>query len=168
MITAELDSKSQETLNALSNFLGYWEESIHKNLPEELAKKAQEHFIPMLKVRPEGSQGNLERSIRYEIRQTGDGWEVDYHGLFYGIYMDTGNFDPRDVLNAKDYHLGAFPIDARLGHTLYKSTIHGMGSFTKDVVPTHYSEKTVEWLAEGVALEVAYHHVMEFLSGVIR
>lgn len=138
---------------------------MHERLPEELAKMAEEHFKPMLSVRPE-HKGELERSIRHEIRHTGEGWEVEYYGLFYGLYIDTGNFPPNQALYARDYHLGAFPIDARLGKSLYRATIHGMGSFTPGV-PTHYSEKTVDWLAGGVALEVAYEKAMEFLSEVV-
>lgn len=166
MFRLELDQRSWEVINRLSESLGLWEEHMHNELSEELAKKAEEHFKPMLSVRPEHT-GNLERSIRHEIRQTGDGWEVEYYGLFYGLYIDVGNFDPSTALFAADYDHRAFPVDKRLGAPYFTPIIHGMGSATPGV-PTHYSEKTVDWLAGGAALEVAYEKVMEFLSEVIR
>lgn len=174
MITIDLDSKSWQVIDALSNFHSSWQKHMYEDLPKELAKKAEEHFKPMLAVRPNHTE-ELERSIRYEPRRTSDGWEVDYYGLYYGIFIDIGNFNEEIVkqkgksypLKAEEYGIKAFPIDKRLGTPIFSRHIHEMGSYTPGV-PTHYSEKTVEWLANGAALEVAYEHVMAFLSEVIR
>lgn len=164
-VCLKLDSRSWEVINHLANFQSSWHKHMYTELPKELAKKAEEYFKPMLAVRDKHT-GQLERSIRHEVRHNGDGWEVNYFGLAYGLFVDLGNFPPDDVRYARDYGLKAFPVDQRLGEPRFLPYIHGMGAYTPGA-PTHYSEKTVEWLANGPAVEVAYEHLMAFLSEVV-
>lgn len=142
-----------------------WDTYMNTEYPRELAKKAEEHFKPMLSVRPVHT-GKLEQSITHEVNNTGDGWSIDWYGLFYGLYMDVGNFDPNMTLYAADYGLKFFPVDKRLGASMKAQKIHGMGAKTKDS-PTHYSEKTVEWLANSEAGELGMHYMTEFLDGLV-
>lgn len=166
MISIELDSATWKVIDSLSRFERAWHLHMYEELPKELAKKAEEHFKPMLAVRP-NHRGDLKDSIRHEIHHKGDGWEVNFFGLGYGILIDVGNFPADDVLFAAEYDHIAFPADKRLGEPFFTPFIHGMGHHTTGV-PTHYSEKTVQWLAQGASMEVVYDHVMRFLSEVTR
>lgn len=168
MISLELDTKSWELLNKLYNSSSLWEQHMHHEFPKELAEAAKEHMIPMLAVRPVHNQ-DLERSIRYDTVHMGNVWEVNFYGFLYGLYVDQGNFPSGDVIYAASKGLRYFPVDARLPElpTYRAELIHGMGAQTTGA-PTHYSEKTVDWLANGKALEVAYKYMDAFLAEVIK
>lgn len=172
-ISIELDSKSWEVINSLVDYKSAWFRHMYDNLPVKLAKEAKDHFTPLLSARQE-HRGDLERSIRYEVNKHGSGWNIDYYGLDYGRYVDSGNFPQSEVKYASSYtskktgkKLRAFPIDKRFGAPIFRPYIHGMGSHTP-TAPTHYSEKTVDWLAQGKATELAFEELLAFLSQVIK
>lgn len=165
MFTAEFDEKSWRQITHLLEFSGTWDHHMHDELADDLAVSAMEHFKTMLHVRPEHS-GDLERSIKYDIAHGGNDFEISYEGLFYGLFMDTGNF-PASTQIFRDNGKG-FPISHARGQApfMYSKSIHGMGSIHPDA-PTHYSEKTVKWLADDEATKLASLQLQEFLQWVV-
>lgn len=163
MFALSLDQRAEEVVARLSLAEVHWASSFEA-MAKELAILAENYFKPMLAVRPNHT-GATESSIRHEIHMSSDGFEITYYGLLSANYMDEGNFPPGAVLAADYYGYRAFPIDKRLGQPTFARTIHGMGARTPGV-PTHWSEKTVEWLADGVAADLALRHVAEFLKAV--
>lgn len=159
------DDETKVIFERIAHWYPHWYEHINHKVPEKLAHEAQKHFEPMLHVRPQ-TTNRLRDSIQAHIQPTGEGWKIDYYGLLHGLYIDEGNFDPGVQMFARDKGLKYFPVDARLGEKKRFQYIHGMGAKTPGA-PTHFSQKTVDWLAEGKAIEIAYDHVMMFLNEVI-
>lgn len=168
----ELTGKwTQSSWDQADKFLAFrddWDTFMTKTA-KELADYAQEYFKPMLNVRnnPRGN-GDTKESIQSEINHSADGFDIEYTGLLSAYYMDVGNFPAGQEMWANSYGMKAFPVDQRFyGKGMpYATVIHGMGHFTSGV-PTHWSEKTAEHLAEGKALEIAVDHFAEFLRGVV-
>jgi hypothetical protein len=171
-LNISLDSRSTKQLNYILNFSGSWDQALHKDLSEDLAKEAMEYFKPLLHVRPNYS-GDLEKSIKYKTKVRNNrntGFDIEYTGLFYGNYMDEGNADgfPGGVLHASSYGMKGFPVfDQRRGKLVaYSPTIHPMGHYTHDAV-THWAERTVDWLAGKSAADLAAKHMSDFLDWLV-
>jgi hypothetical protein len=166
----EINGKwNQSSWDQADKFLAFqddWNNFMTKTA-QELADYAQEYFKPTLNVRnnPRGN-GDTKESIEAHINRKSDGFDIDYTGLLSAYYMDVGNFPAGQEMWANSYGMKAFPVDARFGSPIYSTVIHGMGHYTSGV-PTHWSEKTVEHLAEGKALKIALEHFAEFLHGVV-
>lgn len=143
-----------EELMRLEQSLLEWD-GVMKTMAEELARISEEYFKPMLSVKPDHT-GDTEKSIRHEISHTANGFDISWYGLKSANWMDEGNFPSGVAIFAEEYGLKAFPIGKRTGKTVeFSKKIRGMGSRT-DGVPTHWAQKTVDWLAEEKALEIAY------------
>jgi hypothetical protein len=165
MINVDFDASTWAFINRLAAVTATYDEHMGSPLAEDIAKVAEEYFKPMLNVRGQHT-GALAASIQHTVTSRSNGWDLDYFGNFYGLYMDEGNFDPSVTLDASTFGMKAFPVDKRFGTPNFQSTIHGMGSLTPGV-PTHYSEKTVEYLAEDKAADLALKRMEEFLSQVV-
>jgi hypothetical protein len=165
-VTGKWNQSAWDQADKFLAFRDDWDTFMMKT-SKELADYAQEYFKPMLNVRnnPRGN-GDTRESIQSEINHSADGFDIEYTGLLSAYYMDVGNFPAGAVLDAGAFGMKAFPIDQRFGPPFLSRTIHGMGHYTSGV-PTHWSEKTAEHLAEGKGLEIAIDHFAEFLRGVV-
>lgn len=165
-VTGKWDQKAWDQADKFLAFRDDWDSFLMKT-SKELADYAQEYFKPMLNVRnnPRGN-GDTKESIKSEITMNGDGFDIEYTGLLSAYYMDVGNFPAGQEMSARSFGMKAFPVDQRFGTPNWSAVIHGMGHYTSGV-PTHWSEKTAEHLAEGKAMEIAVDHFAEFLREVV-
>jgi hypothetical protein len=165
MFNVRLDQRSWNQINRFFEGSELWEMHMHDRLSEDLAKSAKEHMKPMLHVRPVHT-GKLEQSITEQIHFNNEGFDIEFYGLLYGLWVDTGNFPPSTTIDASSYGYKAFPVDARLGASNPQRVIHGMGSQNTNA-PTHYSEKTAKWLAEDEATKIGMEHLEMWLGSVV-
>ncbi|HDR8003426.1 TPA: hypothetical protein QCY70_004941 [Bacillus cereus] len=165
MISIRWEQSAHKQVAEFNEFHSKWDH-MNRESAQRLAKMAEEYFKPMLNVRSHRT-GQTERSIEHKIKHGSDGFEIEYHGLLSALYMDEGNFPAGQTLQApRGAAQRAFPVDSRFGSPAFSPTIHGMGSLTPGA-PTHWSEKTVEYLAEGPGIDVLLHEMDAFLRQVV-
>lgn len=164
-VTFDLDERSWRQITVLASFEPHWHDHMYDELSSRLAKDAEEYFKPMVRsVRGTGT-GESEASVRHEIERSADGWDVFYYGNLGAFYMDEGNFSPDATIYRSNQM--AFPVGMREGATEFFSPyIHGMGHRTAGV-PTHYSEKTAEWLESDKAASIALESMERWLDSVV-
>lgn len=167
MIDVRLDEMSWLQIDMFLEGVEMWDLLMNRGLSEEIGKEAKDHFTPMMHARPTYT-GELEKSVETRVFNTGAGFEIEYWGFKYGQWVDTGNFPPGAVIMRVAGKGAPFPIREMKGAdpVKFSRTIHGMGSVTPGA-PTHYSEKTVTWLADGKATEVALEHLEVWLRSVV-
>lgn len=169
VFNAHFSDLALQQVERFSAFQSTWNELLHVALAHEAYTAAMEHMKPLMHVRTDVPHtGALEASLVPHTTMRGDGFETEFYGLFYGLYMDDGNDSLGEAL-ASNYGLKTFPVDVRHGSQYYKpmSVIHPMGSHTPGA-PTHYSEKTAEWLAGDSGIgEMAMKYMETWLEGVI-
>lgn len=168
MITIGWTDQALAQATRFQDFKGDWDMALYKT-SKDLADYAQQYFTPFLhsvRSSPSGN-GDTARSVKSNITHTETGFEINYTGLISAYYMDVGNFDPGYVMTAASKGLKAFPVDRRFGTPTFSGAIHGMGYRTPGV-PSHWSEETVKHMGtEGVAIEMAMKHMVEFLNEVV-
>lgn len=164
MINVELDAKSISRLARLMWAAREIRPRLRHDVAKSLAEKAVEFITPHLSVRTNVPHtGALEHSLAPVITNTGEGFDIGFMALFYGLYIDDGNDNLGEAL-ASQYGLNFFPVDFRLGsqYAHPSSVIHPMGYQTPGV-PNHWSDLTAKYLAENVAAPLAIDAVMTFL-----
>lgn len=146
MFTFEWDQKA---LNILKNFsyTKRYMSSFMNSLSKTLAKEAENQIKPNLDAKAEwnGSKhgtGNLRNSLMSKVLDSGEGFDITFESLFYGIYMDVGNGDLIMPTSSDTLTVGA-RNDA--GPITFAKQVGGVGSFTPGL-PTHFSDKTVAYL----------------------
>jgi len=158
-------------LGLLSRFMkvdSYWQPFMDA-LAKDLADLAVGHIKPMTIAQAEwngsiSGTGALSNSIASNVSRDGTGFEITFDGLFYGKYMDVGNF-PADSTISRAAHK-PFPVGQRSGGDVtFSWTIHGMGYRTPGV-PTHFSDKTAEWLYSHME-DISDLHVETFLRELV-
>lgn len=144
-----------------------WEDHMYHELSDKLAKYAIEYMRPLMHVRSVPNTGALENSLHADVQMDGMGFEIGFLGLFYGLYVDTGN-DNLGTAYASTYGLKAFPIDRRLGSKYYnpRPVIHPMGTATPNS-PTHYSDATMQHMANESAADMALRAMESFLMELV-
>jgi len=146
----------------------YWKPFMDA-LAKDLADLAVGHIKPMTVAQAEwngciNGTGALSESVKSSISMAGNGFEITFDSLYYGKYMDVGNF-PADSTITRSAHK-PFPVGARSGgEVTFSWTIHGMGHRTPGV-PTHFSENTAEWLGTHIE-SIADLHVETFLRELV-
>lgn len=160
------DDSALTTLNGLMYAHTRWENTMHKPLAQDLAKVAEDYMRPLMHVRPFFT-GALEDSLKSTVTIKGDGWEVGFEGLDYGNWVDVGQ--DYDVLYASQYGYKFFPVDRRFGAPFPAGAIHAIGKSPTSPydVPLKFSEKTLDYLANGKAVEIGEKYLSEFLDTVV-
>lgn len=164
----------EDGMRLLERFMGvepYWQ-TFMRDLAKELGDDAREHIKPFTQAVAvwNGSThgtGALSQSIQDSIAMQGNGFEITFDGLFYGNYMDVGNFPANSTIMRSSHK--PFPVGGRTATSpediIWSWQIHGMGYRTHSV-PTHFSEKTALWLAVNMN-NFADQHIETFLRGLV-
>lgn len=166
-----LDENGMKILERFMSAEPYWK-TFMADLAIELAENAREHIKPFTQAIAQwnGSThgtGALSQSIQDTVTLNGDGFEITFDGLFYGNYMDVGNFPAGSTIrraNGKPFTVGARTSSSPEDIT-WSWEIHGMGYRTPGV-PTHFSEKTALWLAVNMH-DFTDEHVNTFLRELV-
>lgn len=163
MFEVSLDSRSQQILENFMNCERYFDNA-KIEMAYILADKSLQHMRPMTYGVSEYYRGHHELADSLKARPffTSAGFEITFSGLFYGLYMDEGNFPAdavisraKSVTNPFTGRVGPAPMPVGLNRAggdqiTWVEYIHGMGHTTKGKVPTHYSVKTAEWLEKNM------------------
>lgn len=149
MLTFEWDANAQRIIDNFFNVEAYWKEFL-KDFSYELGEQSVKYMKPMTVGKSKFYTGgqNLANSLQFHSDLIASGFDVTFEGLFYGNYMDVGNFPPEAQIaraSKKPFPVGASRSPA--GEITFTRHIHGMGHYTPGV-PTHFSEKTAFWLEQ--------------------
>ena len=152
MLNIQWNPQAEQIIKNFLNPVSYWK-VFANDLSYRLGQEAIQHIKPMTHVSAyyRGNEA-LSNSLSADNKVTNDGFEVTFQGLWYGNYMDIGNF-PADVgitrTNGKAFPVGLRSSQGDMSMVTWVNTIHGMGHTTPEA-PTHFSEKTAEWLAGNI------------------
>ncbi len=151
-VVISLSPQANEIVQHFSDPKPYWQ-TFAQALSNRLGQEAVEHIKPMTHVSAY-YQGNeaLANSLAYSTSVGSRSFRVTFGGLWYGNYMDIGNFPANVGIRRSSGR--AFPVGLRsaggdYSQVTWSSTIHGMGHTTPDA-PTHFSAKTAQWLADNL------------------
>lgn len=167
MIRLNLDQQSEETLNRISASMGMWDELMHQQTANEIADAAKEYMKPLMSVRPV-TTGSAEKNLRHEVTEHGNGFEINFFSNFYINYVDEGS--PFTRLYAYTYGLRGFPIKTGEGGKVFRASISGVGmgnSPYAGMLPTHFSQRTSDYLSEDKATTIAFNNMMQWMSGAV-
>lgn len=165
-VKVDLDEHSWRQITHMASFETQWHEHMYNDLAARMAKDAQDYFKPMIRSKRGVGSGVSEATVRHEVDRLADGFDVLFYGNLGAYYMDEGNFSPDAIIYRTNK--GAFPVGKREGATEFFSPyIHGMGHRTTGV-PTHYSEKTADWLEGDKAASLALESMERWLDSVVN
>lgn len=167
MINLTFDDNTWATLNRISSSMGSWNELMYTQTGNEIAEIAKEYMKPLMSVRPTKT-GSAESNLRHEVTSTGDGFDINFFSNFYINYVDEGS--PFTRLFASTYGLWGFPIKTGEGTKIFRASISGVGQGNSPYafqLPTHFSERTAEHLAQTEAANIALKNMNQWISGVM-
>lgn len=167
MIEFQFDDKSWEVLNQLATSLNTWDELMHTQTGNEIADIAKEYMKPLMSVRPVTS-GSAESNLRHEISETTEGFDINFFSNFYINFVDEGS--PFTRLFAYTYGLWGFPIKTGDGGKIFRASISGVGQGNSPYafqLPTHFSERTADYLAQDKAAEIVLKNMNQWISGAV-
>jgi hypothetical protein len=153
LINIKWDSKAQGIIENFQNAEPYWQhflgEGVHelgeqsiKYIKDQKFLQASAPFFGVI-----AGTGALEESLHYEVEPSGNGFHVNFYGLFYGNYIDSGNGNSR-IYPKNGQYLAA---GSRVGNLHTMKSVAPMGqSKYSGWKPKEFSVKTAEWLAENV------------------
>lgn len=167
MFKVNLDEHTVAQISAFLEFSESWDHSLEA-MAQELGDAAIEYMKPLMHVRPNITNA-AEDALRKEVMSTGNGFTIDFYSLWYVNYVDEGS--PFEELYAYSFGLKGFPIDGRMGAAvLYSGKISGIGQGTSPYasqLPTHFSKRTEDYLAEDKANEIMFKNMVDFLDSVV-
>lgn len=167
MINLQFDEQSLQVLNQISASMGTWNNLMYTQTGNEIAELAKQYMKPLMSVRS-SKTGSAEQNLRHEVTITGDGFDVSFFSNFYINFVDEGS--PFTRLFASTYGLWGFPIKTGEGGKIFRASISGVGQGNSPYafqLPTHFSERTADYLAQEQGANIALKYMNQWIEGVV-
>lgn len=160
-----VDKSSTEFISRLAGSFSAWDTIMYHELSKHLANTMVEFIKPKVRSVVGNGTGESEKSIRADVNNAHDGFDIGFFGTLGAFYMDEGNFAADATIYRVDQQ--NHPVGARNGGAIFFSPyIHGMGYRTPST-PTHYSDMAADEWESGDTLNIAEQSLINWLDEVV-